>query len=330
MSRVFVAWSRLSRRTRDLASALGLKLLFLPYRPPYLKAIVYTKRILLEEKPELVFVQLPQGPLLYTVLRLRDRLGYRVVADVHSGFIVYASLKEWLLNSPFKRLLRRVDLVLSHNEAFTKLLVEKSLVLKSRVLTVYDPLPDLSGSEPPPLGLEPASYILVPASWAPDEPLWEIVKGFLESGVQGSFKLVVTGDYRRRLELAGRIRRLAEEYSRVVLTGFLPRPQYNWLLLNAQLIVAATVKEYTMLSAIWEAVAARRPFMATTTRTLERILGSSYPCLTPPTVEGFKKAFPRCVELDSAGRSVVEDTIVKLRELSYSSMERLREAIREL
>lgn len=330
MQGVFIAWSRLSRRTRDLAAMLGLELLFLPYRPPYLKAIAYSRRIIFERKPELVFVQLPQGPLLYTVLGLRDKLKYYVIADVHSGFVVYSSIKEWLVNAPFKRLLWGVDLALSHNEAFTKLLIKKKLALRDRILTVYDPLPDLSDSKPPSFNLEPNSYILVPASWAPDEPLWEIVKGFTESSVHGSLKLVVTGDYARRRRLASRIHRLAEKSRGVILTGFLPRPEYNWLLLNTQLVVAATTKEYTMLSAVWEAVAAHKPFIATITETLGGVIGLNYPCLTLPLVEGFREVFSKCVALNSAERNLVEDTIVRLKDLSHSSIEKLQRTLRRL
>ncbi|KSW10778.1 hypothetical protein CF15_08365 [Pyrodictium occultum] len=328
---VFVAWARLSRRTRDLARALGAGLLFLRDRPPYIRAWRETARALEEARPDAVVVQLPQGPLLLRVATLAGRLGFRVVADVHTGFLVYSSPAGLLLNRPFRGLLRRADLVLAHNEPEARLLGRAGLP-GERVLVVYDPLPRPPARlERPALDLGDGGYILVPASWAPDEPLELVARGFLASGAPGGYRLVVTGDPGRRPGLHRRLRRLARESrGSIVLTGFLPEPQYAWLLSHAAAVVAATTREYTMLSAAWEAVAYRKPLLASATGTLREVLGPGYPCLFPPTVEGVAEAIDRCLSGGPGVAEAVEETLERLRRMSTGSLERLARILERL
>ena len=70
---VFIAWSKLSRRSRDLARELNAEIIFFADKPPYLSAFKRTRKFLENERPGVVFVQLPQGPLLWLVLRLSKK-----------------------------------------------------------------------------------------------------------------------------------------------------------------------------------------------------------------------------------------------------------------
>ena len=321
---VFVSWSRLSRRTRDLAEALNLKLIHIPYGPPYIRAWVETGRLLAEARPGLVAAQLPQGPLLLRLALLRRRLRYRLVADVHSGFVVYESLAERLLNQPFRGLLRGCDLVLSHNEPFTGLLVERLRVPRERVLTVYDPVPPrMPGRRPSIEGLEPRGYLLMPAAWAADEPMDQLAEAWRLSRLhREGYLLVVTGDHRRRPRLAERLRSLPG----VVLTGYLPVEEYRWLLENAAAVLALTTKEYTVLSALWEAVAYEKPAVVSRTETLESLVGRGYPCLSPTEPRALAEAMRRCLE---HGGDAVK-AYPRLRRLSRESIEELKARLKEL
>lgn len=261
----------MGRRTIELAGEVNARLVFIRDRPPYLRAWLETPRIISTERPLTVIAQLPQGPLLARLARLKERLGFILVADVHSGFLVYTSLKEAVLNGPFKGYLEKCDLILSHNEPFTRVLVEKASVNPNRVLVVYDPFPRLPRIlRDPGLGLEPGRYLVFPSSWHPDEPLAYVVEEFLSSAASENYRLVLTGRPRPR----GALRKLlATAGGRVVLTGLLPWEEYYWVLSNSRAVIAATTKEYTMLSAAWEAAAVRRPFIVGETATLKSILG---------------------------------------------------------
>lgn len=261
MEAVFVAWRRASVRTVELAEKLGIELLVVEDRPPYIRAYLETGRLLKAKKPRVVIVQLPQGPLLYRVARLKEKLGFRLVADVHTAMVVYDGWKGVVLNRPFLRYLRRADLVLVHNEPLARLLDAK-LGVRDKLMVVYDPparLEPRTAYE----GLEPLEYILVPASWAPDEDIAGVVKAYCASGLR-ALKLVVTGDYRRRGVKP-------PACNGVVYTGFVERRVYNWLVSNARLVIAETRREYTFLRSAWEALTAGRPALIASTETLRSI-----------------------------------------------------------
>jgi hypothetical protein len=140
---VFIAWRRLSRRTSFLFRELGLDLFYVPDRPPYLKAAWRTLTFLRSRKPGVVFTQLPQGPLLAEVAVISRGTGFKVVADVHTGFIYPTSLKEYILNKPFHTYLHKVDLVLAHNKLQASLIQEKANISSEKIMIVYDPIPQI-------------------------------------------------------------------------------------------------------------------------------------------------------------------------------------------
>ncbi|AEM38447.1 hypothetical protein Pyrfu_0577 [Pyrolobus fumarii 1A] len=333
--RVFVAWRRISARTRDLAGSLRAKLVFIRSGPPYIRACIETKRVLEELRPQTVIVQLPQGPLLYRVAQLRDRLGYVLVADVHTAMVVHDTLKSLVLNKPFTRYLRRADIVVVHNRLVARLVEEKIGVEPSRILVVYDPPPRMEPVEEPPFAKELGEFILVPAGWAADEPLEEIVEAFCASKASSKYRLVLTGDYGRARRRATRIASMCRA---VMLTGFLPAPQYNWLVRNATAVIAATLREYTFLRAAWEAIVLHKPLLASRTRTMEDLLGADYPGLFNPRsgdlerllgglaegnlIEELRASVARLAErLVPEQRSMLEELDRRIRELETSKLE---------
>ncbi len=259
-----LAWSRLARRSRDIAWRLGLKLYHLNDKPPYLRALLSTLR--LAPRHDCLILQLPPGPALPgTLLALRGR--GKILCDVHTGMFHYRSIKEIVLNRPFRRLLSKCSHVLAHNDDAAGMLER---IAPGLVEVIYDPLPPPKPLEPVE-GLDPGRFILLPASWDPDEPIG-YVAGEAIRGLPGGYKLVVTG--RPRGREASRVRELARRGNSIVLTGFLPEPQYYWLVTNSAAVIALTTWEYTVLSVIWEAAAYAKPIIASSTRTLRKLLGS--------------------------------------------------------
>ncbi len=329
---VFVAWSRLSRRTRDLAEVLGLSLFFVPDGPPYLRAWIETKRYLEKTLPCIVLVQLPQGPLLYRVAKLSKKIGYRVLADTHTRFIYPDSIASKLLNSPFVRYLKDTELVIVHNPPVKQLLLRKLKGLsEQKVLVVYDPLPKkpqyLKKPGIPQIDEEP--FIAVPASWAPDEPLDVLVRGFLRSAIKNDYRLVITGDPSRNRKLYKRIMQALRDKSdreRVIISGFLSEHEYAWLLSYTKAVIAITKREYTMLSAIWEAVAYNKPLIVSDTATLRSIIGDNYPCFFRPDETSIAKTLSTCTNRNPEIKTIID----KLENLSKTTINMLRERINEI
>ncbi len=321
-----IAWARLSRRTRDLAQVLGAKLIFIPDMPPYLRAWIETKHILEKLRPKLVIAQLPQGPLLWRVLNLSKRLKYRVVADVHTSFVVHDSLKGLFLNRPFQHLLGEADLLMAHNEPQAKLIETMAGISREKILIVYDPLPIPPKTEEPPIEiLRRKEYILLPASWASDEPIYEIVKIYIELGL--NYILVLTNNPHRNKRFYKKLQKIIKNKP-IILTGYLPIRQYAWVFQNAKAIIAATKREYTMLSSIWEAVAYKKPFLVLQTKTLKEILGNNYPCFFSLSSNSMKAAIEKCLE--ESIRREIKKVIEKLSLNSSLSLERLSKTLNKL
>jgi hypothetical protein len=250
---------------------------------------------------------------------------------VHTGFLVNDSLSSMMLNKPFIRYLKQVDLVLVHNHPM-KLLYRKMLGKHEGLLAVYDPIPQAlyTGTQ---YSVPRTKYIVFPASWASDEPLEIITKGFLASKTANSHRLAITGSPRRNLRQYKKLYHvIARSRGRVVLTGYLPYKLYPVLLASSSAVIAATKREYTMLSAIWEAVAYEKPFIVSRTKTLELTIEGDYPCyFRVDDAEDFAKSLDRCIqETMNTNHEEIVSTFRRLKALSEKSIARLRNRLKEL
>ncbi len=323
---LFLAWRKVSRRSRDLATLLNAKLVCIHDAPPYLRAWFRTKSLLREEKPDIIIAQLPQGPLLLRLATLKNNTSFVLVSDVHTGFLIYSSFKEVLLNRPFVKYLSKSDLILVHNECIRDHVIKKLSIDPKKVLVVYDPIPEIPERiEKPPLSLEKEKFFVFPASWHPDEPIEYIVNEFIKSKIIREAKLVITGNPSRRLKKIEKIVR--KHVDRIILTGYLPERQYYWLLLNAEAIIAATTRECTMLSAIWEAVAAKKPVLVSRTRTLYSVCKSRV-IYFDVSIPGSLRTLLDCWE-DVKARFNVSEFCKHLHMLSTKSITRLTTALKK-
>jgi glycosyltransferase involved in cell wall biosynthesis len=329
---VFIAWRRLSRRTEDLSRELGLELVFIPDKPPYIRAALKTASILRSRKLKVVFVQLPQGPLLGEVVALSKFLGFSVAADVHTGFIFTTTLKERILNSPFHRYLRSACLILVHNILEQDLIAEKTGAPKDKTIVVYDPVPaPPQRLEEPKLGIELDKAVVLPASWSPDEPIDRVAEEFLKSRALKEFTLVITGNWRRNESMYSRVVEVMRKYSaedKVIVTGFVPDEEYWYILKSCRAIIVLTSREYTLPHTLWEAVATRKLFLMSRTRTLETEIGSGYPCLFSQDLRDLGEAMDRCLLGES--QTYAERVAEMLEARSRQSIENLRRAIQTL
>ena len=260
MSIAIVAWRKLSRRSTLLAQALGSELLFFKDRLPYLRAIWRTHFAVREIKPKILIVQLPQGPLLLQALFLRWLFGCKIVADVHTGFLLTEDWKGLLLNRPFKPLLGSADLILAHNETQLMLIPKK---LQPKTIVVYDQW-QFCIPEPSPQATE-GDYLVFPASFSPDEPLKQVIQTVEAS--ETHLKLYVTGNWKRQPQIREHVS------DRVIFTGFLPDPEFNRLVAGARAVITGTKREYTSLMSAWEAVANAKSLALTKTETLQNLFG---------------------------------------------------------
>lgn len=256
-----IAWKKLSTRSTLLARGLNAKLWFFKDNLPYAKAFAKTFLKTIREKPRIIIIQLPQGPLLLEAYFLKKITGCKIIADVHTGFLLNTEWKGLLLNAPFVKLLPTADIIVAHNETQLTLIHKKS---RNKTIVVFDPWNLLeTGSTETQSKYE--KYIVFPASYASDEPLEEVINAINNSNI--NTRMYVTGNWKRNPGF--------KKYSsdRIVFTGFLSNEKYNNLLSNATAIITGTKREYTSLMSGWEAIAHNKPLAVTTTRTLKDLFG---------------------------------------------------------
>lgn len=251
-----IAWKKLSRRSELLALALDAELWFFPDRIPYIRAAFKTLFKIFKKKPRNVIVQLPQGPLLLEALILRALMGFKVIADVHTGFLLSTDWKGLLLNAPFTRLLHNADIVVAHNQTQLNIIPKKA---EKKTIVVVDQWQYSNEKEPITNG-ESDKYLVFPASFADDEPLQEIIKSLNKFRIDT--KLYITGNWKRQARLK------KYESEKVIFTGFLSNYEFNNLLSESTAIITGTKREYTSLMSAWEAVAYMKPLALTSTSTL--------------------------------------------------------------
>lgn len=266
----FIAWKSLSARTIRLSKILGAEIYFVKDSFPYIKAFIRTVVHLIKQRPRVVILQLPQGPLLLLCFLLKKPLKFKLIADAHTGFLHYFHWKEYLLNAPFKKLLNWCDAIIIHSSALKPLLEGRLL---DRTLVIEDPLPEVEKTCPPPLSLVPKkvkAYFVFPASYAPDEPLDELISAAqIVFKKHPNFLILLTGNWKRRPDIANTVKKLPF----VLLTGFLSTPHYYHLLKNARAVLALTKRSRSgLLASAADGVACETPLIASDLKELRNII----------------------------------------------------------
>lgn len=269
MKQIHIAWIGFQRRQLSMQRFFGFSVHFFPIqrRIPrvkkalaYLKAGMETWRLLHAEKPEVVWVQVPQTPLLWVALlyRFLSSRTIRVVADCHNA----------MFRAPWNRLpftrqvLNACDLVVVHNDSVVEQAIRDG-VSESLVVVVEDPPADFSRVESPSCSL-PRPWVLFPASFAADEPIAEL---FEAARLLPDVSFLVTGNVRnlRQEEL------LLNKPVNLHLLGFVPNHEFDGLVMKADAVLALTIHDGIQLSVCGEAVGAGRPLVVSDTTLLRRL-----------------------------------------------------------
>lgn len=259
---VFVAWMSFQRRQLSMAPLFGFESVFLPVaqtfrvlRPfQYIWHTVKTLSLLRTKRPEVIWVQLPQVPLLTAALWYRRFFDKRVriIADCHNR----------ILNPPWNKWPR----VAAHLNACDAVLVHNHMVLpKVKAMGIHQNI--LRILEDPPAVIHhgrtlavsfPRPWVLFLASFSPDEPIEEL---FEAAKLAPDIHFVLAGDANRA---SGR-HKLSGYPKNVILPGYLTGETLDAAITTTDAVLALTKLSDAQLSSAAEAIGAGRPMVLSDT-----------------------------------------------------------------
>ena len=265
---MFVAWVRFQRRQVSMRSYFGFELVFLPIpeisrlaKPVfYFLRTLQTLALLAYTRPDVVWVQLPQPPLLAAALMYRRlfRRTARIVADCHNPLFA----PPWSRWPRLRARLNASDVVLAHNHEVVAR-AQKLGVLPSRIRVLVDAPADLGTAGPTTVASNPP-YFLFMTTFSPEEPIAEL---FAAARLAPELRFVLTGDLRR-----GRGRHpIDESPANLHLAGYLPLEELEPLIHGATAVLGLTRNPDEQLSSAAEALGAGRPLVLSDTPTLRSL-----------------------------------------------------------
>ena len=259
---LFIAWVPFQRRQISMALLLGFETVFMPIRQTvrlmrpvqYLGNALKTLSLLKARRPKVIWVQLPQVPLLSVALlykRLFDPT-VRVIADCHNR----------ILNPPWSRWpglkaqLNACDVVVVHNDAVMPKVAAMGVRLE--ILRLLEDPPAAMRTDGSSGPTYPRPWVLFLASFNPDEPVEEL---FDAARLAPDIHFVIAGNPN---QAKGR-HSLESHPANVVLPGYLNGVTLDSAIASADAILALTKLDDAQLSSAGEAIGAGCPMVLSDT-----------------------------------------------------------------
>jgi glycosyltransferase involved in cell wall biosynthesis len=269
---VWITWER-QRRSVELANDFGARLYVLAGSSRdignralrYAMLTVKTVKVLMVERPRIVFAQNPSVVLAALLCALRRVGRYYLCVDRHSNFKFGES--GGVRMRVFQRLSRftvaHADLTIVTNQHLAHVVNSwggKAMVLQDRIPTL-----DLAEKRTLGVGIQ----VIVISGFGSDEPVGEVLEaaGVLGAGYRVSF----TGDPSGFLRAAGP----AEIPSNVAFLGFLNEVDYQTTLASADVVVVLSKKEYLLPCGAYEAMALGKATVLSATETIREYFGDA-------------------------------------------------------
>ncbi len=247
--------------TAFMPLGLGPRLL----RPvQYLAHWARTVCLLGRERPEVVWCQLPQTPLLWAAIWFRQYVDprLRVVADCHNAMFA----PPWSRWPGAICLLNRADLVLIHTEGTAE--VARKFGVRSTLIRVLSDAPARISHDAIPATLSGRPYVLFLTGFNANEPISQLQQA---AALAPEILFYVTGDTRR----ANGRHDLGASPPNMRFLGYLDVPTLDAIIRRASAILCLTKNDDEQSSSVAEAVGAGRPLVVSDTPVLRAMLQGS-------------------------------------------------------
>jgi hypothetical protein len=296
---VYIAWIGFQRRPESMRPAFGYSLHYVPppFKARWLRPVGYlvqlwrTMRIVLGERADVAWVQMPPNFLAHYMVLLRALTGRprRIIADCHNS----ALRPPWSEFPLLVRMLNRVDVVIAHNEEIGRD-VARMGVDPAR-LVVFETRP----AQVSPPAVLPARgdlpTILVPCSFNSDEPIDVLLAA---AALAPDIHFRVTGNV-AKAQARGFVDKAP---ANLEFTGFLTKEDYDRSLFTSDALLGLTTIEGVQLSVANEAVGAGKAMVLSDTAILRTLFGAAAlfaPNEPQPLAAACREAVARAPELDA-------------------------------
>lgn len=252
------------RRTRELCAGLRIELAVLETTLRgslrYLLLGVRTVLLLARRRPEVLLVQNPSLALAALCSALRGLISYRLIVDAHNEAVVpFINTQRWVERLS-RWVIRRADLTIVTNRQLAELVERRG----GRPFTLPDRVPEPPAVTPRALG--GAFNVVLIATFAPDEPIAEVIEAIRGADVE----LYITGNH-RKLDTSV----AAQVPANVHFTGFLAEHAYWSLLRTADAIIDLTLMEDCLVCGAYEALALGKPMLLSNNCASVELFGDS-------------------------------------------------------
>ncbi len=187
-----------------------------------------------------------------------------LVADLHTA--AYMDYNRFPYNILNRFLWTQADIVLVHNKNSSDLLINFMPGLKSNLFVLEDPIPTfhtpyLKQSTVLNLHKKKRFSSVFICRFSEDEPFNEFIEA--TQNIK-DVTFYITGNYKKK-----QLQKEELLKNNIILTGFLSDADYIYLLSSVDFIVVLTIRDYTLLSGGYEALAFCKPLITSDKRTLK-------------------------------------------------------------
>jgi glycosyltransferase involved in cell wall biosynthesis len=263
----FYAWITYQRRNASMQSYFNYELKFIHsfIKQKWLKPFdyvlkgIWTAYLLLKNKPQILWVQLPPSPLM-DIASLYHKITNKVVliADCHNN-VFWGIWKKYLNIEK----LNECDVIIVHNHVIYDIAVNLGININKLIIledkpAVYDM------NKPVPPKMSDQYQVLMPCSFGIDEPL-EVV--FDAARKIPDVNILISGDSKRGKHLFN----YSKKPENVKFTGYLSCEDYETTFRQSDLILGLTTEDHIQLSVANEATGFEIPMALSNTKLLREL-----------------------------------------------------------
>ncbi|MGM7721721.1 glycosyltransferase [Metabacillus sp. Hm71] len=272
----FIIWGKYQSRAERLASYLDCNIHYIHSDQSilvrYMSSLTKSLNIMLKSKSDTFIIQLPPNLIIYLLplIKMFNKRA-KIILDMHNG----ATRGSWgKLPFIWKIMDKYSDLIIVHNEDYFKEITNTGKVTTKLIEVLPDPPAEKHRTAI--LGLNHSDFlkegktnVLIPCSYNPDEPIFELVE---LAKMNPDLHLILTGNKNKAFKLLGD----REIPKNITFSGFISAEEYKYLFLHADVVMGLTKNENIQLSVSTESLSFGRPVILSDTKTLRKLYPNGF------------------------------------------------------